>query len=446
MPQSRLTGSRIRERRLFLGMKQAVLAKKVGISAAYLNLIEHNRRRAGAELVHEVARVLNTDPRALTEGAEVALLGALREAGQRMRDTDAELHRSEDLAGRFPGWATLVATQHQRIHDLEQLVEALSDRLTHDPELAASLHEVISAVTAIRSTVGILTGGGEIDADWQARFMGNMREEGRRLSSAAQGLVEYLDAGADRDMAPVVPGEELAVFLEGRDFHLPELEGLETASQQDRSDQIDSLIAQIGGMETASAKDVARRFFEQYVDEAIAMPLAVFQTARKDFGSDPGRIAAFLGQSLPSVMRRLAFTPFDNLASPIGLVACDGAGALTLRKSSPGFALPRFGAACPYWPLYQAMGNPGRPLRAIVEMPGATPRRFMCHAICLPRGELEFDRPQVNEAVMLITPIAHSQSGQSDEAIWPVGSTCRVCPRQACAARREASLLTADVS
>ncbi|WP_304951541.1 helix-turn-helix domain-containing protein, partial [Sulfitobacter sp.] len=46
-----LTGSRIRERRVMAGLKQAELAQQSGISASYLNLIEHNRRRIGGKLL-----------------------------------------------------------------------------------------------------------------------------------------------------------------------------------------------------------------------------------------------------------------------------------------------------------------------------------------------------------------------------------------------------------
>ncbi|MHA6266561.1 helix-turn-helix transcriptional regulator [uncultured Aliiroseovarius sp.] len=442
MPQSRLTGSRIRERRLFLGQKQSGLAKAVGISAAYLNLIEHNRRRIGGKLLQDIARELGTDALALTEGAEAALLGALRDAGQRVPEVEPELHRAEDLAGRFPGWAGLVAAQHQRIRDLEQLVEALSDRLTHDPELAASLHEVISAVTAIRSTVAILSGGGDIDPDWQSRFLRNMREEGRRLSGAAQGLVEYLDAGADQDMAPVVPGEELAAFLDQRDHHLPELEALSDAQGDTREAAIEALVEKVGVLETAEAKDVARRHFQQYAADAAAIPLDRLQAARVTAQDDVSALAEQFGQPLPVVMRRLAFVPPPDGDAMVGLVSCDGSGSLYLRKPLPGFALPRFGAACPYWPLYQALSRPGQPQRALVEQPGPTPRRFLCQAICLARDTLVFDRPPVLEAVMLIQPADDAQAAGAKAL--PVGSSCRVCPRTDCAARREASILSPD--
>ena len=49
MPERQLTGGRIRERRIALGLRQAELAPRAGISASYLNLIEHNRRRIGGK-------------------------------------------------------------------------------------------------------------------------------------------------------------------------------------------------------------------------------------------------------------------------------------------------------------------------------------------------------------------------------------------------------------
>lgn len=442
MPQSRLTGSRVRERRLFLGQKQSALAKAVGISAAYLNLIEHNRRRVSGALLHDLARELKTEPHVLTEGAEAALLGVLREAGQRLPDTNPELHRSEDLAGRFPGWAGLVAGQYQRIRELEQRVEALSDRLTHDPELAASLHEVISAVTAIRSTVSILSDGGDIDPELQARFLGNMRDEGRRLSGAAQGLVEYLDGEDDRDAMPVAPGEELSAFLDERQHHLVELEALGHCEETESNQRIDDLITSVGGPQTPDARDVVARFFSAYAEDARAMPLEEFAKARAALGDDLGRLALHFNQPLVSVMRRMAFVPDRDGDQPFGLVSCDGSGSLVLRKPLPGFALPRFGAACPYWPLYQSLGRPGQPVQAVVELPGPTQRRFLCQAICLPQGRARFDRPAVVEAVMLISPHDHDKNPTTEEAVLPVGSSCRVCPRLGCDARREASVVT----
>ncbi|MBE0555254.1 MAG: helix-turn-helix transcriptional regulator, partial [Rhodobacteraceae bacterium] len=64
---SALTGSRLRERRLAAGLRQADLAALAGISGSYLNLIEHNRRRIAPDLLDRLAAALGVEPRALQE-------------------------------------------------------------------------------------------------------------------------------------------------------------------------------------------------------------------------------------------------------------------------------------------------------------------------------------------------------------------------------------------
>lgn len=133
MTQRRLTGSRIRERRLDAAMRQADLAKAAGISASYLNLIEHNRRRIGGRVLNDLARALGLDPAQLSEGAETALIEDLRGAAATRPGAEAEVDRTEEFAGRFPGWAGLVADQAALIARLEARVKMLTDRMAHDP-------------------------------------------------------------------------------------------------------------------------------------------------------------------------------------------------------------------------------------------------------------------------------------------------------------------------
>jgi len=140
MMREGLTGSRIRERRGMAGLKQAELASRIGISASYLNLIEHNRRRIGGKLLLNIASALGVDPSALTEGAEAALIAKLREAASAAQLPKVDVGNADEFAGRFPGWAEVLAAGYRRIGALERTVEALSDRLSHDPKLAASVH------------------------------------------------------------------------------------------------------------------------------------------------------------------------------------------------------------------------------------------------------------------------------------------------------------------
>ena len=108
MPITALTGSRVRERRLALGLRQAQVAQGAGISASYLNLIEHNRRRIGGDVLARLAVVLGTEAAALADGAEGTLAADLRDAAAGAAGARPELERIEDFVGRFPGWAELV--------------------------------------------------------------------------------------------------------------------------------------------------------------------------------------------------------------------------------------------------------------------------------------------------------------------------------------------------
>ena len=64
MPTSALAGTRIRERRLSLGLKQGAVADLAGISASYLNLIEHNRRNVTPEVLTRLACARGVDRQA----------------------------------------------------------------------------------------------------------------------------------------------------------------------------------------------------------------------------------------------------------------------------------------------------------------------------------------------------------------------------------------------
>ena len=57
--QRAIMGTRIRQQRREFGMTQSALAKQVGISASYLNLIEWNKRPIAGGLLRKIADALN---------------------------------------------------------------------------------------------------------------------------------------------------------------------------------------------------------------------------------------------------------------------------------------------------------------------------------------------------------------------------------------------------
>ncbi|SNR59888.1 helix-turn-helix domain-containing protein [Puniceibacterium sediminis] len=430
MGRDTLTGSRIRERRIIAGIKQVDLARRVAISASYLNLIEHNRRRIGGKLLLDLAGILDVEPSLLTEGAEATLIAALREAASDPRGKAAELDRAEEFAGRFPGWAYLLADSRQRMATLERTVEALTDRMTHDPHLAASLHEMLTTVTAIRSAASILAEPGEIDPEWQERFHRNIYEDSARLADTSRSLVSYLEAAEDTSSDPSVPQEEVDAIFDAADHHIAELETGEGTPAE--------VAEHLGSGRSEPARAMLLRSFVRYAADAAKLPLSVLSDVVAETGADPIALAQRCEVDTGLAMRRLASLPSDVLPEPVGLAICDASGSLTYRKPLRNFAMPRFGAGCPLWPLYQALSRPMMLLGQTVEQPGQPAHIFRTFAIASPTGPAQVNREPLFQSHMLIVPQTGSESDQS----LPVGTTCRICPRTGCDARREPSILS----
>ncbi|UOA15149.1 helix-turn-helix domain-containing protein [Sulfitobacter dubius] len=422
-----LTGSRIRERRVMAGVKQAELAQQSGISASYLNLIEHNRRRIGGKLLLNIAHALGVEPQALTEGAEAALIAALREAAEDAGLMGPEGDRADEFAGRFPGWAKVLATSQRRIDALEQTVEALSDRLAHDPQLATSMHELLSTAAAIRSTASILAETDSLQPEWRDRFHANIHEDSRRLSDSAQALVTYFDNSAETREVAHSPQAEVETFLAAHDYRFDALEQADTPQ-----DAIAALVGEAEALKTKAARHIATGVLQQIARDAAALPLNRLEGAVAERGHDPARLAQALEQPMGRVLRRLASLP--DLGA--GLVVCDRAGSVTFAKSVEGFTVPRFGACCPLWPLFAVQGQPGLVTKSRVMQMGRGQAQFEAIATCEVQAAAAYNTPPLSQSVMLLLPVP---SGAAPAQ--PVGATCRICPVEGCRARREPSIL-----
>jgi transcriptional regulator with XRE-family HTH domain len=422
MPLSALTGTRLRERRLARGLRQADVAAEAGISASYLNLIEHNRRKVTPEVADRLAEVLGLDRAALAGSGAAAMVEGLRSAAGRAHAVLAELDRLEEFVGRFPGWAGLVADLDGRVQVLERAIAALNDRMTHDPHLSQALHEVLSSLASVRATAAILAETPDLSPDWADRFHQNLYGDSERLASGAEALVAYLDAGSTMaEQGIAAPQEEVEDWLSRRGWAISD------------ADLADGMEGEVAGLASSAARSLARAYLAQAAADAGVLPEPVLAEAVAAEGADALAIAGRLALEPALVMRRLAVLPSLGL----GLVVCDGSGTLTLRKPAPGFPLPRFGAACPLWPLYAALGRPQQPIEATVEVAGQGRSLFRVQAWgdtmrpAGPRG------PELRRAAMLILP-----GGQGTGATLVVGSSCRICPRPDCPARREPTILS----
>lgn len=435
MPPFALTGTKLRERRLAAGLRQADVAARAGISASYLNLIEHNRRNVAGAVLERLGDALGIDRASLAPGSDAAVVEGLRSAVARADNVGGadrageavELDRLADFLGRFPGWAGLLVALDRRVQTLERAVETLNDRMTQDPHLSQSLHELLSALASVRATAAILAETDDLAPEWADRFHRNLHHDSERLAIGAEALVAYLDAGSGHaEQGIVAPQEEVEDWLRSKGW------GGETS--------VDDLRAGIGDLASSAAKALAQAYLARAEADAAAVPMAALRAALAELGPDPFSLAERLVLDPMVAMRRLAALP--DLGA--GLVCCDGSGTFTFRKPTLGFPLPRFGAACPLWPLYRALGRPMQPIETLVEMVGqggGRHRVFAWAVTALPQGPRG---PELRQAAMLILPAEAPRASDEARGIAAVGSSCRVCPRAICPARREPSILVAE--
>ena len=446
-----LSGTRIREQRRQAKLTQKALAEKAGISASYLNLIEHNRRAVAGKVLLSIARVLDVPASSLSDGVDSAKISDLHEAAAHHPTIGAEVVGIEELAGRFPGWAQMIAALYRQTRDQEAMITALSDRLTHDPFLAESLHGMLSNITAIRSTSNILKNIEDIEPEKQARFHTIIHDESRRLTDSAQSLVKYFDKKADSKAGIATPQEELDSFLGRHNYAFPQLDNLGEAPSTtlEVAYVVNRIMADDGDVENPETNRLVTAFLQKYAQDAQATPQSDFLKISRRSHYNPSKIASTFGTDMHSAFRRLAFQdPSQTAAPPMGLIIANAAGRALYRRPIADFAFPHHGNACPLWPLFQAFATPQIPVAALLELPGK--HKFIGLAIAEVQSTPAFGKPPELNAAMLI--LHYEQRALLTDWLpdlgepQPIGITCRICPRSECAARSEPQILGDDVA
>ena len=434
-----LIGPRIRERRRAQKLTQAALARDVGISPSYLNLIEHNRRGIGGSTLHAIARRLGADPREFSEGADAGLVQGLTEAaagsvtgGEELADLKVEVDRVGELIGRFPGWAGLLAHLHHRTAAQGESLSMLSDRLNHDPYLADAMHLILSNITAIQSTAGILALHSELPEDRRARFTANIHSESERLTKTAKELVAYLDnpEAQPRHVGDAASPAQAIWAAIGHDAAVLEAANDEAAAEETITGLIEG--ASLSPPEQAEA----RRTLSRHTQLVKNLPLASFTEEAAAVSYDPLALARRTGRPVAEILLRLSHLPASDKIPDFGMIESDASGGVLMRKDHRAMTLPKTSGACPLWPLYRAFSQPGQPIRALLDTP--TGKTLIAYAVSFHDGEAtQFGIPPTLRSIMIFTD--HSLAMPSQRTAAPtllVGPHCSVCPRKTCTSRR----------
>lgn len=455
-----ILGTRIRQRRREMGVAQASLARDVGISPSYLNLIEWNKRRVAGALLTRIADALGLQIEELDGQTERRLVDTLAEVAHlpELGQLDIESERAGELIGRFPGWARAIATLARAERDASARAQTLSDRLSNDPFLREAVHRMLTRIAAVRSAAEILGDYPGIPAERRNRFVDIINEESRTLSDAGEALAAYLDQAeeANRILTPIDEVEALFMRHENR------FEAIESATQRratrltpdepvsrrararevaqkDIAPLIGELISARSEIQTAAAAGRARQALTDYAADALLLPMDVFAAQASRLRYDIEQLAEAFSIEIETIARRLTALPRDEGAPRFGYVRANAAGTIVEMRGLPDLALPRYAAACPLWVLYRAQQSPESVIRQRALFPSGA--RFVFAARARRSGPTGFGRPRhyVTDMVTMTEEDAAQTVYAPDVVaiVEEVGPSCRLCPRRACEHRVE---------
>ena len=220
-------GIQIRRKRSALSLSQAALARAVGISPSYLNLIENNKREVGGRLLLRIAERLNLDIGRLSGTAEQRTIQAIEELllDPVLSGLELEPASIRDLVARHPEAAIALTRLHRAYIDSIAGMEAYANRLKSDPLLSQLLHQVLNRIAAMRSSAEILSSVPDLAETDRTRFVGTINREAQDLTGIVKNLVSYFDQTASRQKV-VSPLREVEDGIISANNHFPDLEEL----------------------------------------------------------------------------------------------------------------------------------------------------------------------------------------------------------------------------
>ena len=441
-----LIGPQLRQLRRERGQTQAEMAQTLGISTAYVNLLENNQRSLSVKLLMTLADAYGVDWRELTKDESPNLLAELRAVtrdpifGNDEPDIQ-ELRSAIDHAPKLVDHFLSLYRNHRAAVERmmrigsegmpDQLLGSSPESIIHDffRDHSNYFHELEKAAEEMRQS-------DPCDPD-DVYYTLKKRLETRHATtvricptSEMNDTLRYHDEGAS-----VVLLSE-ALDHQNRAFQLAHV--LCLIEYQDRLNRLTDN-ADIG-----SQRGIARCQVElaNYFAAAFLMPYKPFRAAAEKTRYDVDMLASMFGVSFEQACHRL--TTLQRKGSrgvPFFFLRVDKAGNVTKRFNSTSFVLAEHGGACPVWNIHTSFRTPGIIIPQFVELPGG--ERFFTISRTTDRPAFSSQTQDRRLALALGCELKYapkigytaSFNLQNEQLFGPIGINCHLCPRQACSQR-----------
>lgn len=444
-------GSRLRQLRRERDLSQASLADQLGLSASYVNQIEHDVRPLTVPVLMRITDVFGVDATFFSQDDDSRLLAEIQDVVQ-----------DQELSGPH--------------HNVD--VHELSEMVYNHPDIARVLVDIHRRYRTVRDKLSLATDTRNIVPGQQAISMPH--DEVRDFFYTRQNYLDNLDHWAEGVASELgisafgIRDTERALADRLRDTHgvtintqthptgilhdfNAETNTLELASFLQPGQRAFRMAAELAQMEAGSliddlitsepftseaSRNLARRGIASYAAAATILPYTVIHGEAERVGYDIDYLCDVFGLGFETITSRLSTLQRANLRGvPFTFVRVDRAGNMSKRQSATGIHFANSGGTCPLWCVYEAFLRPGSIVRQHAQMPDG--RDYLWIARTVQHHHGSYGETKKLFSIGLGCEVRHADRTVYAKGIdlhntasaTPIGAGCRTCPRSNCVQR-----------
>jgi len=449
MPSPARFGARVRALRRRHGLNQVELSSRLGISASYLNLIEHNHRALTAPLLVKLAKFFPVDLAGFVGDDESRLGDDLQEVfGDALfEEHDLTTADLRDVASN-PQVASAVLALYRAYKDSVEARQAIASLVSDGGDLAG-----LDAARLPSEEVSDVV-------QKHANYFPAIEEAAEKLArdarlnsdDVAPGLVRHLEkvygiqvvitSGAEGRAVRRYDPDRKTLYLSEilpprtRNFQLAHQIGLLSAGA------VFSRIIAAARLTKPESAALCRIALANYFAGALLMPYVPFYESARSLRYDVELLGHRFRTSFEQVCHRLTTLSRPGARGvPFHFIRVDIAGNISKRYSASGIRFARFSGLCPKWNVHAAFMTPETVRTQLSRMPdGAT---YLCVSRTVRKDHGGHGAAHTLLAVSLGCEVSHARELvyadgldiAHPQAAVPIGITCRLCDRVDCEQR-----------
>ena len=448
-------GPRLRRLRRERDETQAAMAKALGISTSYVNLLEKNERSVSVPVLLRLLEVYGVDWRDLVEDEDTAAYADLRGAlaDPLFEDSRPDLTQLRAAMTHSPDLATAFLRLHRAYQSTaDQLMSLAAAGEAGNPALKASPEAVVHTFfrdnrnhfAELEAASQKFWEGAHVAPDDIYHALKARLRDRLSLNVRLVPVADMPDALREYDAGRSEVRLSEALDHPNRVFQLVHVSGL---IQQ--SDVLEAILSRANLADPAHQAR-CRVELANYFAAAVLMPYDAYLAEARASKYDFDHLATRFGVSFEQACHRATTLQRSGAQGvPFFFLRIDKAGNVTKRFNSTDFQLAQYGGACPRLDVHLSFRTPGRIVPQVVEMPDGN--RFFVFARTVDRPSFARHALEVRLAVAMGCALEHvDEIGYAEEIslsgakVTPVGINCRVCPRAHCNQRAHQALLLAD--